>query len=294
MYPAGFNAPTAEVAQLAEEAGKFGGLYATHLRDEAEKLIPSIEEAAEIGRAGGVAVVLSHHKVTGKHNWGGTKMSLKRIEQLAEGQTIHFDVYPYIASATALMIDRISVAEKVLIVASDKHPRTAGWYLKDIAEEWGMTEVQAAEELLPAQAIYFAMHEDDVRRVLMHPRAMVGSDGIPGTDAPHPRLWGTFPRVLGYYARQEGLFPLEAAVHKMTGHTAGVFGFKDRGVLRAGAYADITVFDPETILDRATFEKPTTPSDGITHVLVGGDLILENGRQTAARPGRLVSREGVL
>ncbi len=154
--------------------------------------------------------------------------------------------------------------------------------------------MHAAEELLPAQAIYFAMHEDDVRRVLMHPRAMVGSDGIPGTDAPHPRLWGTFPRVLGYYARQEGLFPLEAAVHKMTGHTAGVFGFKDRGVLRAGAYADITVFDPETILDRATFEKPTTPSDGITHVLVGGDLILENGRQTAARPGRLVSREGVL
>ena len=130
---------------MAEEAGKFGGLYATHLRYEAEKLIPSIEEAAEIGRAGGVAVVLSHHKVTGKHNWGGTKMSLKRIEQLAEGQTIHFDVYPYIASATALMIDRISVAEKVLIVASDKHPRTAGWYLKDIAEEWGMTEVQAAE-----------------------------------------------------------------------------------------------------------------------------------------------------
>ncbi|MEX0693224.1 MAG: D-aminoacylase [Rhodospirillales bacterium] len=291
MYPSGFNAPTAEVAALAEEAGKFGGLYATHLRDEAEKLIPSIEEAAEIGRAGGVAVVLSHHKVTGKDNWGGTRLSLKKIEQLAEGQTIHFDVYPYIASATALMIDRISVAEKVLIVASDKHPRTAGWYLKDIAEEWGMTETQAAEELIPAQAIYFAMHEDDVRRVLMHPRAMIGSDGIPGTDAPHPRLWGTFPRVLGYYARQEGLFSLEAAVHKMTGHTAAVFGFRERGVLRAGAYADITVFDPVTVLDRATFEKPTTPADGITHVVVGGDLVFEGGRQTAARPGRLVGRE---
>lgn len=290
MYPAGFNAPTSEVAALAEEAGKYGGLYATHLRDEAEELVASIEEAAEIGRAGDIPVVLSHHKVTGRDNWGGTKLSLKRIEQLAEGQTIHFDVYPYVASATALMIDRISVAEKVLIVASDKHPRTAGWYLKDIAEEWGMSEAEAAEELLPAQAIYFAMHEDDVRRVLMHPRAMVGSDGIPGTDAPHPRLWGTFPRVLGYYAREQGLFSLEIAVHKMTGHTAGVFGFKDRGVLREGAVADITIFDPKTVLDRATFEKPTTPSDGIEYVMVSGDLVCENGRQTSARPGRLLSR----
>ncbi len=289
MYPAGFNAPTSEVAALAEEAGKYGGLYATHLRDEAEALVSSIEEAAEIGRAGGIAVVLSHHKVTGRDNWGGTKLSLKRIEQLAEGQTIHFDVYPYVASATALMIDRISVAEKVLIVASDKHPRTAGWYLKDIAEEWGMSEAEAAEELLPAQAIYFAMHEDDVRRVLMHPRAMVGSDGIPGTNAPHPRLWGTFPRVLGYYAREQGLFSLETAVHKMTGHTAGVFGFRDRGVLRTGAVADITIFNPETVLDRATFEKPTTPSDGIEYVMVSGDLVYENGRQTSARPGRLLS-----
>jgi N-acyl-D-amino-acid deacylase len=292
MYPAGFNAPTAEVAALAGVAGAAGGLYATHLRDEAEKLIPSIEEAAEIGRAGDLPVVLSHHKVTGRNNWGGTKLSLRRIEQLAEGQTIHFDVYPYVASATALMVERISVAEKVLIVASDKHPRTAGWYLKDIAEEWGMSEAQAAEELIPAQAIYFAMHEDDVRRVLAHPRAMVGSDGIPGTDAPHPRLWGTFPRVLGYYARDVGLFTLETAVHKMTGHTAGIFGFKDRGVLRAGAYADITVFNRDTVLDRATFEKPTTPSDGIMHVMVGGEVVLENGTLTPSRPGRLVHRDG--
>jgi N-acyl-D-amino-acid deacylase len=128
-----------------------------------------------------------------------------------------------------------------------------------------------------------------VRRVLMHPRAMVGSDGIPGTDAPHPRLWGTFPRVLGYYAREQGLFSLETAVHKMTGHTAGVFGFRDRGVLREGAVADITIFDPETVLDRATFEKPTTPSDGIEYVMVSGDLVYDNGRQTPARPGRLLS-----
>lgn len=291
MYPAGMAAPTSEVSALAAEVSKFGGLYATHLRDEAEGLVTSIEEAAEIGRAGGVPVVLSHHKVTGKKNWGGTKMSLRRIEQLAEGQTIHFDVYPYVASATALMTGRLDQAEKVLIVASDPHPKTAGWYLHDIAEEWGLSEIEAAEELLPAQAIYFAMDEADVRRALSHPRAMVGSDGIPGTDAPHPRLYGSFPRVLGYYSRQEGLFGLETAVHKMTGHTASVFGFRDRGILRAGAIADITVFDPEVILDRATFEKPTTLSDGIVHVIVSGDVIWENGRQTAARPGKFVRRD---
>ena len=291
MYPAGYHAPTAEVAALAAAAGALGGLYTTHLRDEAEDLVPSIEEAAEIGRAGALPAVLSHHKVTGRPNWGGTKISLRRIEQLAEGQTIHFDVYPYIASATALMVERISVAEKVLIVASDPHPRTAGWYLHDIAQEWGVSEVEAAEQLIPAQAIYFAMDEQDVRRVLSHPRAMIGSDGIPGTDAPHPRLWGTFPRVLGYYCRQENLFGLEAAVHKMTGLTAAVFGFRDRGVLRPGAIADITVFDPFTVLDRATFEKPTRISDGIVHVLVGGDVVLENGRRTPATPGRLVRRD---
>lgn len=291
MYPAGFSAPTSEVSALAAEASKFGGLYATHLRDEAEKLVESIEEAAEIGRAGGVPVVLSHHKVTGKQNWGGTKLSLRRIEQLAEGQTIHFDVYPYVASATALMPGRLAQAEKVLIVASDPHPKTAGWYLHDIAEEWGMSETEAAEELLPAQAIYFAMDEADVRRALSHPRAMVGSDGIPGTDAPHPRLYGSFPRVLGYYCRQEGLFGLETAVHKMTGHTASVFGFTDRGVLRPGAIADVTIFDPGTVLDRATFEKPTTLSEGIQHVIVSGDVIWENGRQTSARPGKFVRRD---
>jgi len=291
MYPAGMAAPTSEVSALAAEVSKFGGLYATHLRDEAEGLVTSIEEAAEIGRAGGVPVVLSHHKVTGKKNWGGTKMSLRRIEQLAEGQTIHFDVYPYVASATALMTGRLDQAEKVLIVASDPHPKTAGWYLHDIAEEWGLSEIEAAEELLPAQAIYFAMDEADVRRALSHPRAMVGSDGIPGTDAPHPRLYGSFPRVLGYYSRQEGLFGLETAVHKMTGHTASVFGFRDRGILRAGAIADITVFDPEVVLDRATFEKPTTLSDGIVYVIVSGDVIWENGRQTAARPGKFVRRD---
>ncbi len=289
-YPAGIHAPTAEVAALAAEAGRGGGLYATHLRDEGEHLLKAMDEAAEIGRAGGVPVVMSHHKAQGRKNWGQTKVSLRRIEQMSEGQRIHFDVYPYAASATALLPDKIAASEKVLIVASDPHPRTAGWYLNDIAAEWGVSEKEAAEKLLPAQAIYFAMDEDDVRRVIAHPKSMIGSDGIPGTDAPHPRLWGTFPRVLGHYVRDEGLLGLEAAVHKMTGLTAAAFGFADRGVLRPGAVADITVFDPKTVIDRATYKEPTKPALGILHVLVAGEPVLLDGKRTKAGPGKLVGR----
>jgi len=292
MYPAGIAAPTSEVSALAEAAGNIGGLYATHLRDEGENLLSSVEEAAEIGRVGNLPVILSHHKATGSSNWGSTKVSLRRIEQLSEGQVIHLDVYPYTASATALIPDRISIAEKILIVASDKFPDKVGWYLKDIAKDWGLAESEVAEKLSPAQAIYFAMTEDDVQRVLCHSRAMIGSDGIPGTNAPHPRLWGTFPRVLGHYSRDLGLFNLETAVHKMTGLTASVFGFVDRGVLRKGAIADITIFNPKTIIDRANFEKPTETSLGIMYVIVGGELVLENGIQNKGRPGKIVCRVG--
>ncbi len=290
MYPAGFAAPTSEVTALANEAGKLGGLYATHLRDEGEHLISSVEEAAKIGKAANLPVILSHHKVTGRSNWGATAISLKKIDQIAEGQTIHLDVYPYIASATALIVDRLSIAEKILIVSSHKFPQKAGQYLGDIAVDWGISEKEAAEALLPAQAIYFAMNETDVRRVLSHHRTMIGSDGIPGSEAPHPRLWGTFPRVLGHYSRNVGLLSLESAVHKMTGLTASVFGFKDRGILKRGAVADITIFDPETIIDRATFEDPTQTSVGIKHVIIGGEVVLEDGIQMNTRPGRIVQR----
>ena len=110
------------------------------------------------------------------------------------------------------------------------------------------------------------MDEADVRRIMTHHLAMIGSDGLPHDTFPHPRLWGTFPRVLGHYARDLGLFSMEAAVHKMTGHTASVFGMIDRGVIRAGAYADLVLFDPLTVRDMATFETPTLPSEGIRDV----------------------------
>src|SRR5690242_19905369 len=134
------------------------------------------------------------------------------------------------------------------------------------------------------------MNEADVQRILAHRLAMIGSDGLPHDAFPHPRLWGTFPRVLGHYARDVGLFPLEEAVRKMTSLPAAEFGLKGRGKLAPGLAADLVVFDPATVIDRATFDAPTTPSAGIEMVLVAGTPVWREGRPTGARPGRALRR----
>jgi N-acyl-D-amino-acid deacylase len=134
------------------------------------------------------------------------------------------------------------------------------------------------------------MREDDVQRVLRHPASMIGSDGLPHDQHPHPRLWGTFPRVLGHYSRDLGLFPLETAVHKMTGLSARQFGLAERGEIRAGAYADVVVFDAATVSDTATFELPKAPALGIECVLVNGQVAYRRGDDQPRRNGRFLAR----
>jgi len=134
------------------------------------------------------------------------------------------------------------------------------------------------------------MSEEDVRRVLAYPHTMIGSDGLPHDVHPHPRLWGAFPRVLGHYARDVGLFSLEQAVHKMTGLSARNFGLEGRGVIAPGAFADLTVFDPRTVRDAASFEHPVTPAEGIEMVMVNGRFVWREGRPTGERPGRVLRR----
>ncbi len=138
------------------------------------------------------------------------------------------------------------------------------------------------------------MSEDDVRRVLAYPHTMIGSDGLPHDEHPHPRLWGTFPRVLGHYVRDVKLFPLEEAVRRMTSLPAAQFGLKDRGVLQPGAHADLVLFDPTTIADTATFEKPKTAAAGISIVLVNGRAVWSEGAATGHRPGRALRRNSVM
>jgi len=142
--------------------------------------------------------------------------------------------------------------------------------------------------LNPAGGIYFLIDEGDMRRILAFPPSMVGSDGLPHDRHPHPRLWGTFPRVLGHYCREEGLFSLEEAVHKMTGLSAKNFRLRDRGTVREGAFADLVVFNPDRIIDRATFEDPMRPADGIVGVFVNGVLSWSNDGATGQRAGRFL------
>ena len=179
----------------------------------------------------------------------------------------------------------------VQITWSVPHPECAGRMLDDLAREWNIEPKQAAQRLTPAGAIYFQMDEPDVRRILQHRLAMIGSDGLPHDSYPHPRLGGTFPRVLGHYARDLGLFSMEEAVRKMTGHTADVFGMTDRGVIRPGAYADLVLFDPETVKDASTYDAPTKVSEGIIETWVNGRSTYVYGQgATTERAGRLVTR----
>jgi N-acyl-D-amino-acid deacylase len=184
------------------------------------------------------------------------------------------------------------LASRVLIASSEPHPECAGRDLADIASEWGMSNQEAARRLQPGSAIYFFMDEDDVQRVLAFEETMIGSDGIPLGDKPHPRLWGTFPRVLGHYSRDLGLFPLETAIWKMTGLTARNFGLHGRGTLQVGQHADVVVFDAATVRDTASYEAPATPAAGIDAVVVNGALTWQHGAHTGARNGQVILRQG--
>ncbi len=285
-YPPAQDAPTDEVVALTNAVRAHGGIHTTHMRDEASHLIDSVNETISIGKASDVPIVISHHKASGIPNHGMVETSLKLIAEARKSQRLGLDAYPYIASSTMLDSKRLGLASKVIVTWSKSRPEFAGQPLDEVAAKLNCSLEQAAEQLMPAGAIYFMMSEDDVRRVLAFPHTMIGSDGLPHDEHPHPRLWGTFPRVLGHYARDVKLFPLEEAVRRMTALSAAQFGLTDRGALRPGAYADLVLFDPATIADAATFDHPKTPARGIVEVFVNGRSVWRDGHPTGNRPGR--------
>ncbi|MEM7207301.1 MAG: D-aminoacylase [Pseudomonadota bacterium] len=280
------DAPTDEVVALARVLSEFDErIYTTHMRNESDRVLEAVEETLEIGRRAKASVVISHHKCSGPKNYGRSVETLAAIERGRKQQAVGLDVYPYIASSTALLAKYIRESEKVLVAFSDPHPHMAGRELHDIAQEWDCTIEEAAEQLYPAGAVYFQMDETDLERIMAYPPTMIGSDGLPGTGKPHPRLWGTFPRVLGRYVREKNLLTLEQAVHKMTGLSAETFKIKNRGLIKSGYCADITIFNPKTVIDRASYDQPETPSDGIHSVYVNGRLVWNDGKHTGARSG---------
>jgi N-acyl-D-amino-acid deacylase len=291
FYAEAMPAPATEVTALARVVARHGGVYATHLRTEMADILDAMHEASDTAFDAGVPLILSHHKCAGPSNWGRTLQTLPLIDRLAERQEIAMDVYPYVAGSTVLREDLVDGVIDVLVSWSAPHPEATGRLLSAIADEWGVSQREACLRLKPGGACYFQMHEDDVRRVLQHPRSFIGSDGLPHDRHPHPRLWGTFPRVLGRYCRDERLFTLERAVHKMTGLPSRHFRLRERGELRDGWFADVVVFDPKRVRDLATYEQPLQRSEGIERVYLNGELAMTEGDASCRqRAGRVLAR----
>lgn len=288
FYPTSRAAPAEEVVALLKELEGFRAVYTTHMRDEADEIDAALEESFDTARQANVPLIISHHKCMGKRNFGRIVDTLKKIDEAAKGQEISLDVYPYDAGSSVLLAELVEKSHRVRVTWSKPYPDLAGRELAEIAAEWNVSWQEARERLSPGGAIYYMMDQADVDRVLQHGSAMIGSDGMPHDRFPHPRLWGTFPRVLGHYARERGLFSLEEAVHRMTGLTAEKFGLSDRGVIAVGAYADLVLLDPETVIDRATFDDPMAPAGGIHAVFVNGEAVFDRSGPTPARPGRVL------
>ncbi|ACD18102.1 N-acyl-D-amino-acid deacylase family protein [Paraburkholderia phytofirmans] len=289
-YPPAAAATTEEVIEVCRPLTGTGAVYATHMRNEADSSIESLEETFAIGKALDVKVVVSHHKLMREQNFGKSTITLPFIRAAMKCQCVALDCYPYNASSTMLHLAEDRLTGKIRIASSGTHPELVGRELGDIAEEWGVSRSEASKRLQPASAIYFSMDEHDVQRILAFDETMIGSDGLPTGENPHPRLWGTFPRVLGHYSRTLGLFSLETAVWKMTGLTAQNFGIEQRGILEVGNHADVVVFDPNTVLDRATYDNPKEPADGIDYVIVNGTVTWQQRAHLGARNGTVITR----
>jgi N-acyl-D-aspartate/D-glutamate deacylase len=301
IYVPGTFAETGEVIALTSVVARHGGIYMSHIRNEAEQLLEAVDEAISIGREAGCPVEISHHKASARNVWGKTSESIAIIEKAREGGVdVTLDVYPYTAGSTILSaargVTREIEPDGIMVASVREHREYEGKTLGEIGAMLGIEDPREVVNRVLADepaavAVFFSMHEDDVRRVLAHPMCMIGSDGIPSpTGKPHPRLYGTFPRVLGTYVREVGLITLEEGVRKMTSLPAKRMNLPDRGELREGFAADIVVFDPETIADIATYQEPRQYPAGIDYVIVNGEVAAEHGRQNAARPGRLLRR----
>ena len=289
-YLSANSASTEEVLALAEPLASAGAVYTTHMRSETEAILDAMQEAFEIGRMSRVPVIVSHLKCAGIANWGRSSEVLMALETARASQPAGCDCYPYAAGSSTLDLRQVDDRVKITITWSTSHPEVAGQTLKEIAAAWNVTQLEAARRLQPAGAIYHSISEEDMRRILQHPATMIGSDGLPNDHRPHPRLWGTFPRVLGRFSRDEKLFSLPEAVHKMTGMPAQRFGLARRGLIREGYYADLVLFDPDKIIDTATFSDPVNPSKGIASIWVNGTLSYTDRGITGKRNGRFLPR----
>ena len=318
-YEPGIHSETSEVLALAHVAADAGGRYISHIRSEDRWFEDAIDEIILIGRETGMPVQVSHLKLAMKRLWGDAAKTLAKLDAArADGVQITADIYPYEYWQSTIMVllperdytDREAIAEVLDQIAPpdglwmtkfDPNPEYVGKTLTEIAALREVDAVTAFSQLAEeadlmqqetgqrAESIIgTSMESSDISELITWPEANICTDG--GIVNLHPRSAGSFPRVLGRYVREQNLMPLETAVHKMTGLTAAHMGFTDRGLIRQGAVADLVLFDPDTVIDRATPLAPTELSEGITSVWVGGDLVFTEGAATENRPGKVIRR----
>lgn len=289
-YLSAYSASSEEVLELARLLTTSHAVYATHMRTEGQAILDAMREAFAVGRQAKVPVIISHLKCAGIDNWGRSSEVLCAFDEARAAQRVGCDCYPYAASSSTLDLRQVDERVEITITWSTSHPEMAGQSLARIAAAWSVSQLEAAERLQPAGAIYHSMSEEDMRRILSHPATMIGSDGLPCDPMPHPRLWGTFPRVLSRYCRDEKLLALPEAVRKMTSLPAQRFGLERRGVIREGCFADLVLFDPKSVQENATFSDPMRAAGGIQAVWVNGAPSYSAAEQVKQRAGRFLRR----
>jgi N-acyl-D-amino-acid deacylase len=318
FYVPGSFATTEEVIALARATAPFGGVYTSHIRDEANYTIgveAAVQEVIRIAEEGGVRGVVSHMKALGRDNWGKAPALLKRLDEArARGVEVFADQYPYEASSTSLRaalapngvdptepvvtenLRRRGGPASIMIASYRRDPTIEGKTLAEIAQARGVSPVQAAIQMIgagDASIVSFNMSEADIDAIMRAPYTMASSDGglvAVGAGHPHPRNYGAFARRLAVYVRERHVVSLEFAVRSMTSLPATVFGITDRGVLRPGAFADIAIFDPASIKDTATYQDPQQLATGVPTVIVNGSVVREDGKFTDALPGRVLRK----
>ena len=342
-------AKTEELIALASQASKFGGIYATHLRNESDGVLTAIDEALRIGREAHIPVEIWHIKVAGKENWGRMPEVVAKINAArAQGIDVSANTYAYPAwfndlsafvpqwahdGGAAKLVERLKdpaararmrkdmetpstawdnewqeipgpEAVMIGVVQNPKLLPLQGKTLAEIAKLWGKDPMDALFDLLVEDNAFtyvavFGMSEPDVALALQQPWVSIDNDssgtspeGILGMEHPHPRAYGTFPRILRKYVREEKKLTLEDAIRKFSALPAQRMRFTDRGVLKAGMWADVVIFDPATVRDLATFADPNQLSQGMEYVLVNGVPVIDQGKMTGARPGKVLRGPG--
>ena len=349
QYPPAPYAETAELIALASEAAKLGGVYATHLRNESDEILPAIDEAVRIGREAGIPVEIWHLKTAGKNNWGRMPDVVARIDSARrQGVDVAADTYAYTAwfnslssfvppwahdGGTARLLERLRDPQVRRRIRRDMESEEGGWdnswkkipgpeailigavhdpalrpfqgkTLAEVAKARGGDPIDALLDLLLEDEAYtyvavFGMSEPDVALALRQPWVSINCDsegaapeGILSRSHPHPRAYGTFPRILRKYVREEKLLSLEDAIRKFSSLPAQRMRIGDRGVLKVGMWADVVVFDPETVRDLATFARPHQLAEGMRWVLVNGVPVIAEGKATGALPGKVLRGRG--